>query len=200
MATRGKYESDVLTNNKSPWRHAPKARHAIVAFVLSAAMAACGAANLEQRPHGTPDLSKAFPTPTASPFGLSQGHRGAGITARLHGLGAAPNADSKRDSAVREVALTRSRPRPAHVVSTPPRAQALSDSKAVSSAAAEPATARNAAAARQASVIADSQRYAERQNSSRNLEQYRGGDRLVVIGASTLIIVLLVVLLLVLLL
>jgi hypothetical protein len=157
------------------------------ALPLLLTLSACGAANSAGRPSGTPDLTKALPAPTPSPFGLAYGDRQPGMTGR-HGSRADLEAYLKPARlAPHRPSVARSSPVLAPARGVPPGARASADS---------PLAARALASA--SSATPDSQRYAQRQSKSRNLERYRGGD-VIVIGASTLVIVLLIVLIIVLL-
>jgi hypothetical protein len=205
MRTPDNCETPVRAKTRLQRASIPRVPRALGALVLAVAASACGASNPGQSARGTPDLSKALPAPTSSPFGLARGDRPLGITGQRLGSSADLEAYLKRGAATPEAAaVATSSPRPARPERARPSALALPDTRVPANAAPAPAgdfgaasVAVQHATARPPSAVSDSQLYAQRQNKSRSLERYRGGD-VVVIGVSTLVIVLLIVLLIVL--
>ena len=166
-------------------------------FAVALACSACGGANPPPRSlHGTLDLT-ALPAPGPSPFGTGSGHVQARVAQRT------PSRDSldaylKRDAPPRRVAAASPGPKLAKAqVKRMQPVPAFDAPRPVFAAA--PAT----PAARPTATSTDSQRYAQyaqRDNVSRNQQRFAGGERVVLIGVTTLIVILLVVLLIVLLL
>jgi hypothetical protein len=154
-------------------------RYALFNITVMLCIHGCGAAaNLQTRAPGHLELATALPAPTASPFGQAYG----GTQARdMVAVGApelegylTPQAAPLHPKRVRQAAVVVA-PAPVLVAeATPAPPAAASSPLAVT----EPTT--------------DAHRYAQRQD--KKLEQYRGGD-VIVIGASTLLIILLIVVL-----
>jgi hypothetical protein len=194
----------VPANMKWQWASMPNLSFALGLVVLVVATNACGASNPGQRSGGAPALARALPAPTPSPFGLTYGQRHPGMSGELRGFSADRGPALQRAAAREAVALQSSSPRPARAEKAGPSLRAFRSVAPVQAPVPVDTIDANAVAVqrateRQPSVVSDSERYAQRQNKSRNLERYRGGD-VVVIGASTLVIVLLIVLLIILLL
>jgi hypothetical protein len=198
MRNRNKCQTVLRANTKSPWMRTRRAR-LLGVVVLAVTANACGASNPAPKVRGTPDLAAALPAPNPSPFGLSYGHGNAAMAEQKRGADAI-----ETRSKLSAVAVARSNSKPASAERARPSAQPPLDAKLTPSTTTEPVAASGTGvvalqhpATLQSSLDTDSQRYAQRQNASRNLERYRGGD-VVVIGATTLVLVLLIVLLIVL--